>query len=115
MPQIPRRTLLAGAGAAALVPGATADEYDQTPAPAETTSLNMLGAYGKWASESMQDPPRLSFRQPMFTDPESWRAVARFQFRDRLMQPGGAATPVPSVLRQFEFDGLSIEHLRWQL
>ena len=31
------------------------------------------------------------------------------------MQPGGASTPVPTVLRQFEFDGLSIEHLRWQL
>jgi dienelactone hydrolase len=84
----------------------------QTPG---TTVQNMLGAYGKWAAETMQDPPRLSFRQPMFTDLRAWRPIARSQFRERLMQAGGASTPVPQVLRAFEFDGLSIEHLQWQL
>ena len=29
--------------------------------------------------------------------------------------PGGAATPVPVLQHQLEFDGLSIEHLQWQL
>lgn len=79
------------------------------------TTPNMLGAYGSWAAEAMPDPPRLSFRQPMFTDSGAWRPIARSQFQKRLMQPGGASTPVPAVLRQFEFDGLSIEHLQWQL
>src|SRR5260370_7591207 len=63
----------------------------------------------------MQDPARLSFRQPMFTDAGAWRPLARSQFRERLMQPGGASTPVAAVLRQLEFDGLWIEHLQWQL
>jgi len=76
---------------------------------------NMLGAYGGWAAEALQDPPRLSFRQPMFTDSGAWRPVARSEFRERLMQPGGGSTPVPTVLQRSEFEGLSIEHLQWQL
>ncbi len=36
-----------------------------------------IGAYGEWAAQSMQDPARLSFRQPMFGNEEEWRAVAR--------------------------------------
>src|SRR5579859_7845051 len=76
---------------------------------------NMLGAYGEWAAQTMQDPPRLSFRQPMFGDVNAWRAVARARFRELLLGPGGAATPVPLLQHQLEFDGLSIEHLQWQL
>src|SRR5947209_2894953 len=76
---------------------------------------NMIGAYGEWAAQAMQDPARLSFRQPMFGNLEAWRAVARARYRETLMGPGGAATPVAAVEHQLEFDGLSIEHLRWQL
>lgn len=75
----------------------------------------MIGAYGEWAAQAMQDPPRLSFRQPMFSNVEAWRAVARARYRETLMGPGGAATPVPALQHQLEFDGLSIEHLQWQL
>ena len=76
---------------------------------------NMIGAYGEWAAQSMQDPARLSFRQPMFRNVDAWRAVARARFRELLLGPGGAATPVAAVQHQLEFDGLSIEHLQWQL
>ena len=76
---------------------------------------NMIGAYGEWAAQSVPDPPRLSFRQPMFTSVDAWRPVARARYREALMGPGGAATPVASVQHQLEFDGLSIEHLTWQL
>jgi dienelactone hydrolase len=78
-------------------------------------STNMLGAYGEWAAQTMQDPPRLSFRQPMFRDIDAWRPMVRGQFEERIMGPGGAATPVPAVQHQLEFEGLSIEHLQWQL
>jgi len=77
--------------------------------------LNMLGAYGEWAAQSLPAVPRLSFRQPMFGDVNAWRAVARGRFTELLMSPGGAATPVASLQHQFEFDGLEIEHLQWQL
>jgi len=76
---------------------------------------NMLGAYGDWAARTMLDLPRLSYRQPMFNDVDTWRAVARARYRELLMQPGGAATPVPTVQHHLEFDGLSIEHLHWPL
>lgn len=76
---------------------------------------NMLGGYGEWAANKMQDPPRLSFRQPMFNNVDAWRGVARARYREMLMAPGGAATPVAAVQHHMEFDGLVIEHLQWQL
>jgi dienelactone hydrolase len=75
----------------------------------------MLGAYGDWAAQSMQDPPRLSFRLPIFRNVDGWRAVARARYRERLMRPGGGDTPVAMVQHRIDYDGLSIEHLQWQL
>ncbi|MCU1259069.1 MAG: dienelactone hydrolase-like enzyme, partial [Bryobacterales bacterium] len=76
---------------------------------------NMIGAYGEWAAQAMPDPPRLSFRLPMFANVDAWRAVARARFRELLMGPGGASTPVATVQHHLDFDGLTIEHLLWQL
>src|SRR5437763_16852535 len=76
---------------------------------------NMIGAYGEWAAQTMQDPPRLSFRQPMFSNVQAWRPVARARYRELLLGPGGAAKHVPVVQHQMEFEGLSIEHLHWKL
>ncbi|MBK9169245.1 MAG: prolyl oligopeptidase family serine peptidase [Bryobacterales bacterium] len=76
---------------------------------------NMIGAYGDWAARGMPDPARLSFRQPMFRDVNAWRPVARARFRETLLGPDGAATPVAAVQHKLEFDGLAIEHLQWQL
>src|SRR5262249_9581208 len=117
MREIPRRTLLESAAAAALLSAAagSGEANEQPPMQGETTTPNMLGAYGRGAAEANQEPPRVSFPLAMFPDSGAWGAMARAQFRERLMQPGGASTPVPAVLRQFEFDGLSIEHLQWQL
>ncbi|GAB4363872.1 MAG: hypothetical protein OHK0021_07700 [Bryobacter sp.] len=76
---------------------------------------NMLGAYGDWAASQLPDPPRLSFRQPQFREVAAWRPVARARYRELLAQPGAAATPVATVQHQFEYDGLAVEHLSWQL
>lgn len=76
---------------------------------------NMLGAYGDWAAQSLPEVPRLSFRQAMFDNVDAWRAVARSRFLESIGSPAGAATPVAAVQHQLEFDGLSIEHLEWQL
>ena len=57
---------------------------------------NMIGAYGEWAAQSMQDPPRLSFRQPMFGNVDAWRAVALARFRELYSsENGGAKVEVP--------------------
>lgn len=76
---------------------------------------NMIGAYGEWAAGTMQDPPRMSFRQPMFQNVDAWRPAARVRFRDLLLGPGPALTPSAVVQHQMQFDGLDIEHLQWQL
>ena len=76
---------------------------------------NMIGAYGEWAAGQMQDPPRMSFRQPMFQNADAWRPAARARFRDALLAPAAALTPAAVVQHQFTFDGLEIEHLQWQL
>ena len=76
---------------------------------------NMIGAYGEWAAATMQDPPRMSFRQPMFQNVETWRPAARARFRDALLGPGPALTPSAVVQHHLEFDGLEMDHLQWQL
>ena len=76
---------------------------------------NMIGAYGEWAAAMMPDPPRMSFRQPMFQNVETWRPAARARYRDALLGPGPALTPSAVVQHHLEFDGLEMEHLQWQL
>lgn len=76
---------------------------------------NMLGGYGDWAAHSLVDPARLSFRQPIFKNVDSWRPVARARFHELLLGPPAAPTPIPVVQHHIDFDGLSIEHLQWQL
>jgi len=92
----------------------------QSPAPghaaANAVQPNMIGAYGPWAASLAGDgPARLSYRRAEFTDLEAWRAMARKRYRDCLLMPDAGATPRPTIQHQFEFDGLHIEHLLWQL
>jgi len=75
----------------------------------------MIGAYGDWAARMAADPPRLSWRRGEFGDLGTWRARARGRFVDLLLAPDGAAAPAVTVEHKREFDGLEIEHLRWQL
>lgn len=76
---------------------------------------NMMGAYGEWAAQSVPEIARLSFRQPIYTDVHAWRPIARARYRELLAGPAPSPTPRPIVQHQFEFDGLAIEHLQWQL
>ncbi len=76
---------------------------------------NMMGAYGEWAAGIVTDPPRLSFRNAAFQDVAEWKRRARQRLLDALQQPEAAATPKATIQHQFEFDGLAVEHLSWQL
>jgi len=61
---------------------------------------NMLGAYGDWAAGLAKQPKRRATRD---------------DFLAALMQPDAGGVPKASLIHQLEFDGLSIEHLNWQL
>jgi dienelactone hydrolase len=117
MSRIARRAFLKSAGSGPLLARAHpwAQAMAENPPQNSTTTPNMLGAYGGWAANQLKDPPRLSFRQPMFSNVRAWQPTARAELRAKLMQPDGGATPVAEVLERMEFDGLAIEHLRWQL
>ncbi len=75
----------------------------------------MIGAYGDWASRIVSDPPRLSFRNPHFTNLDAWRTDARSRYLAALQQPPAAPVPQVKVVRRADADGLHIEHLEWQL
>src|SRR5450759_1377509 len=75
----------------------------------------MLGAYGEWAARLVPDPPPLSFRRSAWTGVDTWQRQARQRFTDCLLQPDTGPAPRPALQHQFEYDGLSIEHLNWQL
>jgi dienelactone hydrolase len=75
----------------------------------------MIGAYGDWAAQLAPDPPRLSFRQSRFRNVDAWQIEARERYRQALMQPDTGGVPNAAVQHHLDFDGLSIEHLTWQL
>jgi dienelactone hydrolase len=77
---------------------------------------NMLGAYGPWAASLIPDgPARLSFRNKRFSDINNWRTQARSALLDHLAQPASGGVPRAELQHTFEYDELTIEHLRWQL
>ena len=76
---------------------------------------NMIGAYGEWAAGLLPEPPRLSFRRPEWQKLAAWQTQARERFRAALLQPPTGGSPKAALQHQFEYDGLSIEHLTWQL
>jgi dienelactone hydrolase len=81
-----------------------------------TSELNMIGAYGPWAASLVPDTPgTYSWRNPQFGDLSSWRKAAVAQLDDRLGAPTIPSPPPVTVHRQFEYDGLHIEDLSWQL
>lgn len=76
----------------------------------------MLGAYGSWAATLVPDAPGpYSFRHSRWSDVDAWRAEARQRLNDRLAMPDTGGAPQVTVERRFEYDGLHMEELSWQL
>jgi dienelactone hydrolase len=81
-----------------------------------THPLNTIGIYGPWAASLLPDgPASLSFRRPEFQEIDPWRKQARTRLRERLAQPDTGGVPMVTVKRAYEYDGLHIEELSWQL
>jgi dienelactone hydrolase len=81
-----------------------------------TEALNMIGAYGPWATDLLgEGPARLSFRQPHWQEIDAWRAASRGRLRECLASPPLPPTPTVECLEMTTYEGLHIERLRWQL
>jgi len=78
---------------------------------------NMIGNYGPWAANIVGDrqPPELSIRTGKWSDLEVWRQLALERVAARIAQPPTGGVPEAKVQRKFEYGGLSIEELSWQL
>lgn len=79
------------------------------------TEKSLIGGYGKWAAGLVGEPQPLSFRNPKWTAVGQWKGEAKTKVLELVASPEIAGVPTVSVDRKFEYDGLEIEELSWQL
>ena len=77
---------------------------------------SIIGNYGPWAADLANDPPALSFRNKKWTDLEVWKEQALIKTKELVASPSkGESIPKVIVKKTYEYDGLTIEELEWQL
>ena len=76
---------------------------------------NMIGLYGPWAASLVPDPPALSFRNPEWKKRKKWHKKALKKTEACLSAPDIGTNPEVTIHRKYEYDGLEIEELSWQL
>ncbi|HTE27283.1 dienelactone hydrolase family protein [Flavitalea sp.] len=81
----------------------------------DDADLSVIGLYGAWANGLNKNKlPSLSFRRPEFTNVEKWRKVAKQKLTERMAIPD-IGIPKVTVQKQYNYDGLHIEEITWQL
>jgi len=82
----------------------------------DAAKQSIIGLYGLWANSLMENKvPSHSFRNSKWENLDTWRNAAKERINDRLGIPEIGGTPVVTVKKQYEYDGLHIEELSWQL
>lgn len=82
----------------------------------DPTKQSIIGLYGPWASSLIdKEIPSHSFRNTKWQNIDQWKASANERILDRLGIPEIGGTPTVTVKKQYEYDGLHIEELSWQL
>lgn len=77
--------------------------------------ISIIGAYGPWAAEIPENPPTLSFRNPQWTNINTWRDQALTKTLELIAAPTiKGNVPDVTVKAKFEYDGLIVEELEWQ-
>jgi dienelactone hydrolase len=77
---------------------------------------NLIGSYGPWASELNGKGLRnLSFRNEHFRDIDRWKEQARSRMLECLGMPQMDFSGEVTVEKSYQYDGLHIEELSWQL
>ncbi len=84
--------------------------------PETESAKSIIGVYGPWANGLLKDPPKLSLRNDKWNDVEKWRVKAMEKAEELVMQPDiREVNPKVTVHKKYEYDGLDIEELSWQL
>lgn len=80
------------------------------------TEQSLIGVYGTWAAGLTQNRlPDFSFRNKKWNNPEKWKKAAVKRLRERLAIPVIKGTPEIKHIRAYDYDGLHIEEISWQL
>ena len=103
-----------------LLPGTISAAFNNTltsnPLPMNADiSKSLIGQYGPWLASQMQDPPKLSFRNDIWSNIEDWKPSAHAKAQEQIGEPLIKETITVTVKRKFNYDGLHIEELTWQL
>jgi len=77
---------------------------------------SLIGGYGKWVLENLTEPPKLSFRNPEYESVEDWRKQAMSKTFELISSPA-LAPDIPEIttIAEYQYDGLQVEELQWQL
>ena len=78
--------------------------------------LSVIGLYGNWAAGLHGDQiPTYSFRDDKWKSIDKWRKAARDRVMARMAIPEIGGIPKVVVNKQYNYNGLYIEELSWQL
>ena len=81
-----------------------------------TGEKSIIGGYGPWVSNLVNDPPPLSFRNDKWNNLTKWKEKALEKTKELVLVPNmGDEIPEVTITKKYEYDGLSIEELEWQL
>jgi dienelactone hydrolase len=82
----------------------------------DDTGTSLIGPYGSWAAGlTGKDLPSLSFRRKEWKKIEAWRKTSKRRLAERLAIPGLEGDPEVMVVKEYSYDGLHVEELKWQL
>ncbi len=79
-------------------------------------NTSIIGSYGSWAAGLMGNKlPLFSFRRSDWKNTGKWKKAAKKRFAERLSIPDLGGIPEVAISKQYSYDGLHIEELRWSL
>lgn len=89
---------------------------EQNHSSFDAGGVSLIGAYGSWAAGLTEKQlPSFSYRGDKWKDLSAWRKAAKERLLDRLAVPEIGGLPVVNVKKRYEYDGLQIEEISWQL
>ncbi|MEO6684644.1 MAG: hypothetical protein ABIN24_01720 [Dyadobacter sp.] len=76
---------------------------------------SIIGDYGRWAVSLRKDIGQLSFRNPEWTEIDSWKKEVLKKVNDVIASPEITEIPNVTIEKKYVYDGLDVEELSWQL
>ncbi|MEQ8219150.1 MAG: hypothetical protein RH981_13010 [Arenibacter sp.] len=114
------KTVLATVGLP-LLPGTMSAAFQNKALTSKPIPMNqelpksLIGQYGPWVASQIQDPPKLSFRNDLWSKIEDWKPSAHAKAQEQIGEPLIKENIVVTLKRKYNYDGLDIEELTWQL